>query len=442
MLVCRAARPVPTNRRPLAGRRRVAEVRTGHRETRRKEPVTRPVIALNSKINAGLRARTLMADALVNGFNPLRASAVELQALGFPPRPPLNTRKGRQWSRMFGSGRRFVAGQPRESLRKRRPRMAGSAPTANNRIWSGVTKSSILPSTSSFQPGFPPPFPQINWVSGVWTVPNVVQPLWWVAENQPAIDVFSAYDEFTNVTWIGIDGTVLAAEVGQVNNFDGYDGTSASLLQAGVLVSYQPPTNDFAVEPFVEWVPAGKVPLSHDIAWVWNGDWKEGLASSVGIDVSVGDTIHIYLEAFNPEGVSLGQPLTQCWRYFANLTQNTFTVYPLDGGGAQACVGVSADWMVEQLTVGNTVTPLARYGTVVFVDAECGNTDATISGPILPPSDDLTAGLAPLSFVMFDALTDSRIVSVGFNLGSNLVECRYADWVDAELLTLAVELSP
>ena len=135
----------------------------------------------------------------------------------------------------------------------------------------------MVNNVAEYYAGIPP----INWVNGVWTVPSVAVPAH--ASALSLLDSGSpSGEEFRCASWVGIDGTPETSP------------TSAPLLQAGVTVFA-----DGSVEPWWVWIfPTGLSWARGNTVDSNNGDQVE---NHLGISVSPGDTLHVYLEAFSTD---------------------------------------------------------------------------------------------------------------------------------------------
>jgi Peptidase A4 family len=165
----------------------------------------------------GVRVPTRRAP---EDFNPLEATARQLAAFGYPPRPDARRHPElhERWRQLFGTRITMIEPHLAVMADTGRPVPGRPATPANspNIIWSG--------SVAGLQEGN-----EAAWVTGAWTVPDIFTPGW---------------GDYVCALWVGIDGW----------------GTPA-LVQAGTSVSRL--THSQQTFAWYEWLPEDPVRISN-----------------------------------------------------------------------------------------------------------------------------------------------------------------------------------
>lgn len=238
------------------------------------------------------------------GFDPLAASAAELERYGFPARPD-DPRLLEQFERVFGRLKgRFHYVEPTFRINRNRshgPRKQTlTAGTWTGDNWSGGIVNA--PMGQSF-----------NGILGEWVVPNVY----------PATP---SQEWYACATWVGLDG----------------DG-SGDVCQAGVeCLVYGTRNNRFAAS-----------------AYPWHQWFGGPMVTVTSVPVSFGDFVTVSL-------CTSGGGSKTATVHFANITSGIGTSYVISAPSRTTLVGNSAEWIVEAPTLSGAQVPLADYGEVFF----------------------------------------------------------------------------
>jgi hypothetical protein len=309
----------------------------------------------------GRKHHTLQGDIKViqfaappQAFDPLAASAEELQTYGFPAIPQ-DARHRARYERVFSSLKHklniieptFRVNTDHQHGPRKRPTggrtatTAGGTETSTN--WSGAVV--YAPSGQAF-----------NWVEGDFVVPNVDAPTegqWYYA-----------------ATWIGIDG----------------DGSN-DVFQAGVEceVYSSGGTTTSSIYPWWEWYPYPEVQITN-------------------LSVGPGDMITILLCSAQGAGSTTGTV------YITNRTTGDSVSVGLTAPQGTTLVGNCAEWIVEAPTVGGAQSAIADYGEVFFSVCEAVAGSTTIDGGT-GDNINLTAGGSTVSS---GQLTTSTVVQCSY----------------------------
>jgi hypothetical protein len=243
-----------------------------------------------------------------SGFDPLTASAADLEQAGFPSRPTdptLLARYQRFFNRTKGKFQyiepTFRVDPTKSTHANKGAAMGAGTETYDN--WSGGVV--YAPSGQSFK-----------WVQGDWVVPNVYPPAqnkWYYCAN-----------------WIGLDG----------------DG-SGDVCQAGMICSvFQSGTSiTRSIYPWHEWFPSSWVEITN-------------------LTVNPGDLISMLI--CTPQGAGS----TTATIYFGNQTSGVSTSYQITAPSGTKLAGNSAEWIVETPVVNGVLTQMPDYGEVFFSSCE------------------------------------------------------------------------
>jgi hypothetical protein len=242
------------------------------------------------------------------GFDPLTASAADLEKFGHPPRPTdpkLLARYQSIFGRVQGKFQYVVPTfrvDPTKSTHTNR-RSTTDAGTETSGNWSGGVI--YAPSGQSFK-----------WVQGDWVVPNVYAPTqntWYYCVN-----------------WIGLDGDG-SGDVCQA-------GMVCAVYQSGSSITRQ-------INPWHEWYPQGWVDITN-------------------LTINPGDLISMLI--CTPQGAGS----TTATIFFSNLTSGVSTSYSITAPSGTKLVGNSAEWIVETPVVNGELTQMPDYGEVFFSTCE------------------------------------------------------------------------
>jgi len=265
-------------------------------------------------LEGGFKIRTY---APPRGFDPLTASAADLERHGFPARPEDPHHLAR-YRRVFGQlKQKFHYVQPtfrvnterRHGPRIRQPE-AGTETSGN---WSGGVV--YAPSGQSFR-----------WVEGDWVVPSVDAP----TQNQ----------WYYCASWIGIDG-------------DGSNDVCQAGVECEVYQSGSSITRN--IYPWWEWYPNFEVQITN-------------------LAVSPGDMVTMLI-------CTSGANATTASVFFSNRTTGASTSFSFNAPSGTQLVGNCAEWIVEAPTVGGAQSAIADYGEVFFSVCEAFLTNGnTVNG--------------------------------------------------------------
>ncbi len=260
-------------------------------------------------------------------FEPLTASAHDLQTYGFPP-IPADPHHRQRYERVFGllkNKLNIIEPTFRVNAdRKHGPRQGGGGGNGKQR----AANSAGTETSTNWSGGvvYAPAGDNFRWIQGDWVVPNVDAPTqneWYYAAS-----------------WIGIDG----------------DG-SGDVFQAGVECDVFNSGGSITrnVYPWWEWFPNSEVQITN-------------------LAVSPGDMITMLI-------CSTGQGATTGTVYFTNRTSGDSMSVGLTAPAGTSLQGNSAEWVVEAPTVNGGQSALADYGEVFFSSCEAVTTaNATIDG--------------------------------------------------------------
>ena len=265
----------------------------------------------------GLDVRTFTPAS--RGFDPLKASASDLERFGFPPRPSDAhdlARFQQVFSRLKGKLNYVSPTMRRNEDRFHGPRKAAAgavrAGTEISGNWSGGVV--FAPSGSNFR-----------WVQGDWVVPDVDAP----TENQ----------WYYCASWIGLDGE-----------------NSGDVCQAGVECEVYRSGSSITrvIYPWWEWYPNPEVQITN-------------------LTVNAGDMITCLI-------CTGGAGATTASLYLTNRTTGASTSLNFSAPPGTKLAGNSAEWIVEAPTVGGSQSAIADYGEVFFSVCEANTGSATVNG--------------------------------------------------------------
>jgi hypothetical protein len=242
------------------------------------------------------------------GFDPLTASAQDLEKAGLPPRPT-DPKLLERYKRFFAQTKgkfqyvvpTFRVDPTKTTHTNKGSKMGAGTETYDN--WSGGVV--YAPAGQSFK-----------WVQGDWVVPNVYPPTqnqWYYCAN-----------------WIGLDG----------------DG-SGDVCQAGLIcAAYQSGSSiTRTVYPWHEWFP---------FSWV----------EITNLAISPGDLVSMLI------CTSQGAGSTTATIFFGNRTSGLATSYQISAPSGTKLAGNSAEWVVETPIVNGQLTKMPDYGEVFFSTCE------------------------------------------------------------------------
>ena len=243
------------------------------------------------------------------GFDPVRASARELLAYGYPgrPDPERQPELHRLWTSTFA--RPISAITPQFALTTRRP--------ARTRLRYADTVGSGWSGSLYAVPAGGDP---VTYVSGQWTVPAVVPP--------PGDHGLSAC-----ATWIGIDSA------GSTSS-----DLSSDILQAGT----------------TQEVTYGQSPAT----WAWCQWFPQDPVTVTNLAVVPGDVMYCVICVYSP---------TEAAVYLGNQTTGQLASFIKDAPPNVTVTGSTAEWILEspQLSAGG-FTILTKFGDVYFDNCIAG----------------------------------------------------------------------
>jgi hypothetical protein len=252
-------------------------------------------------------ARIVTPTAPPSNFDPLTASAADLERYGFPPRPDdphLLSRFRDHYTRIKGRYHYIEPTfrvDPTKTTHTNKGSKGAGTETYDN--WSGGVV--YAPSGQSFK-----------WIQGEWVAPNVYPPTsgqWYYCAN-----------------WIGLDG----------------DG-SGDVCQAGMIcAAYQSGTSiTRSIYPWHEWFPQSWVEITN-------------------LAISPGDLISMMI--CTPSGAGS----TSATIYFSNVTSGASMTYTITAPSGTKLVGNSAEWIAETPVVNGALTSMPDYGEIFFSTCE------------------------------------------------------------------------
>lgn len=239
------------------------------------------------------------------GFEPRHATAAELEAYGFPPRPPAATRARATWELAMAHARIRVAPDLRITDHRGRPMQAAAVPgvpgQAYSGNWSGIA---LVNYTGQFGAT------SFTQAAAVFNVP-IAEPPYGVCNGA----VYSS-------TWVGIDGWTNGPDVFQA----GTESDDDCLPGNNNLTHYY---------AWVEWYPAYQMALTN-------------------LPITPGDAVAVFIHATS---ATAGQLLVE------DLTTNQYGIVGLNAPTGIVLSGRSAEWIIEAPQVNSKGTNLSNYVT-------------------------------------------------------------------------------
>ena len=278
------------------------------------------------------------------GFNPMTASAAELELYGYPPRPAANApaKALATWEMIANPALKRIVPELSATSIYHRPvenLVIKNSKKAASSNWSGYALVHKRPQFTS--------------VTGAWLVPIV----------QQAFGTCGGTDYSSD--WAGIDGFA--------NN---------SLFQSGsesdaTCVSDTTTTENY---PWIEWLPGATFEIT--------------ASDSSALPFAPGDYLIVVVTATNWSG---GESTSGTLSY-TDVTQNwqvdgTITAAALDGS---PLVGQSTEWIIERPEVGGSTADLANYVAVPWFEASATDVKNKTYFPGSP------AGATAYSITMLD----------------------------------------
>jgi hypothetical protein len=231
---------------------------------------------------------------------------------GFPPRPKHPTLLS-EWENLMQSLARSTFIEPEF---RRTDRRHGLALKGGRRTRDDASES-LLSANWSGGIVFPPAGGQFSIVAGRWTVPSPIPN-----------DDNNTYD---CGSWIGIDGW----------------NSSDRVLQVGVDWKVRNETLT-TIYPWFEWYPENEIQIPNAV-------------------VNVGDFVICTISAESSNRANI---------IFSNNTNHQYWAAGVTAPTGTVLVGDSAEWIVERTAHNGVTQPLANYGSVTFVEAWGGTSDA------------------------------------------------------------------
>ena len=263
-------------------------------------------------------------------FNPLTASASDLEKHGFPA-IPADPHHRERYARVFGQLKHklnhieptFRVNKDRSHGPRKRAANAGTETSTN---WSGGVV--YAPAGQAFK-----------WVQGDWVIPDVDAPTvgqWYYAAS-----------------WIGLDGD------GSGDVFQA--GIECDCFRSGTTITRN-------IYPWWEWCcPTPEVQITN-------------------LAVSPGDMVTVLICSTQGPGSTTGTV------YITNRTTGLSTTVAMTAQGSIKLVGNCAEWIVEAPTVGGAQSALADYGAVYFNVCEAYLTNNTTVNGGTGNNINMTAG--------------------------------------------------
>ncbi len=184
-----------------------------------------------------------------------------------------------------------------------------------------------------------------NYVRGTFVVPTIEMP--------PGGDPDTLYGV---AIWVGIDG----------------DLCQSGLIQAGVIATVEDGSASYAA--FYEWWPAGEQ-LHIFFCPSFQNHPDDSILEPVEIidslTVEPGDTIRVNVYGYN---ATAGMTLVE------NLTKNTHYSETFTGETDLLCFQ-TAEWIVEDFSIGDNLVPFADYNTATFTD--CYTNEGGVSSAVI-----------------------------------------------------------
>jgi hypothetical protein len=312
-----------------------------------------------ARLHATSQAGTYAYGAPDASFDPLSATANELNDAGLPPRPAANADARAQiaWTNAVTAKVDRVIPELRQSS-------VQHGPHRNQSIDAGLPVQENAASTSTNWSGYAlqKPSQPFMAIAGDWIVSDAVAPR--KTTTCPGNYAIAS-------TWVGIDGI-----------------TSSDVFQAGTdsaayCSSYY---NRNVTQAWYEWYPANAVTISN-------------------LTIAAGDSVFVQIWATSP---------TQGRLYFVNFTTAKSVSLTFSAPTGTKLAGDSAEWIVEVPSVSTDGTTfkaatLPNFAQVFMTDAFASSADPT-NGTVVP-----TSGLAPgapgsATPVAFTLVDNSRTV--------------------------------
>jgi hypothetical protein len=266
------------------------------------------------------------------GFNPLTATDVELEQLGYPPRPDrTEARRYSRWKKMVTAKRITPELKPAarySSLPRGLKVIAaeGSVELSSSKNWSGFAFTAPVGTFAAND----------SEIDAEWTVPAA----------QQAPGVCSSTSDYSS-QWIGFDG---AAESDSSDVLQSGTEADAYCIGGVTVATYY---------AWVEWFPAGSMQVTNFA--VNPGD---------GIQLSVSYT------TASPQGHAT----------FMNEATNQSVSMAFNKPRSPRYAGSSVEWIMERPTIDGALPDLSNYGFFGFNDGAAYNASATSYTPGSNPS--------------------------------------------------------
>jgi hypothetical protein len=253
------------------------------------------------------------------GFDPLKASAVELRRYGYPAQPDPRTapRELDLWRLFISRAGRRVTPVLRARPR-RKPHTTGVK--AQTSGWSGYavnTSEANLAQGDTFA-----------LIYGVWMVPSVGVP----PGPQPPDPLSPSSNDWYSATWVGIDGY-----------------GNGIVLQAGTEQDVQIAGGAVTVNNGVATTVGGSISTNY---YAWYEWFPSGEYEFQNIPIGPGQTVLVAVELTLPSEGTV---------FFANLSTQQNTSLPVAAPTSPPAQGWSAEWIMEAPGAGGFPSRLSDY---------------------------------------------------------------------------------
>ena len=244
--------------------------------------------------------------------DPSSATAGEIFASGYPPRPALGTADYADWLRVVRSGATVIT--PHifiDPTQGQAP--AGMIPAPSGQSDDGIGSSDNWSGYTISTRDDAPPYAAVY---GAWNVPQAYGEGGDVAWDHSSI-------------WVGLDGAPPTTDV--VQSGSEHDTLSAGWLEAS------------AYNAWTEWFPIPCQVIAN-------------------FPVAPGDELHTWVSVTDASGAPSAAP-TVAWFYLWNATENLYTRRSLGIPSGITFGGHSAEWILERPSSNGALTGLAEYAS-------------------------------------------------------------------------------
>ena len=286
-------------------------------------------------------ALSTFAQSPPAAFDAAKASDADLATYRIPPRPS-DSKRLAKWNRIVSHAKQYI-----EPVLTEYPDIHPGAYQAGGN-WSGPVYGNGAASYNSTT--------SIAWVEAEWIVPPAVPP-----QSDPSC----AAANYSAINWVGIDG-------------DGYFSPDIDALwQAGTMgIAYKG--------------------TCEQVYFFFMAFWPGATGGPSNLPVTVGDVVFVYLSS---TGATSGEVflLNETTGKYTTLSANAPTSGCVVSTKAAPCalVGSSAEWIMEEVMLGGSITSFADYVLDYWSTAYAGD----FAGDIFTAADAqwLNYGSQPMS---------------------------------------------